>query len=361
MKMTEPLISIIVPIYNVEAYLRECIDSVLAQTFSDFELILVDDGSPDNCGAICDQYAERDSRIRVIHKANGGLSDARNAGLDIAVGKYVYFLDSDDSVVPELLQTVIPRMEEGNDLVAFRLQTVYSNGRIELPKKGIFRQFYLRTPEDKRQFIHSTLLPSRIGWEACTRVFLREKIERYGLRFADNRVIFAEDLYFSLCYCAHAEQICCIEEILYNYRIRNDSIMSTQSKKSSVGRVHQLAKKVLEYYSQFEDCAGLVEHFSTIYYQIMAGQFLFQLWTSDKHPLEFREESLGLVEDPELMKKWLCKQLENRTELKKYYSPIEEMELYYHIQFLLGGSWLRLRLQCKLIRMFRPLLDSFGK
>ena len=81
-------LSIIVPVYKVEPYLRRCVDSILAQTFRDFEVILVDDGSPDNCGAICDEYAAKDARVKVLHKANGGLSDARNAGLDIAQGEY---------------------------------------------------------------------------------------------------------------------------------------------------------------------------------------------------------------------------------------------------------------------------------
>lgn len=81
-----PEVSIIVPVYKVEPYLRRCVDSILAQTFTDFELILVDDGSPDNCPAICDEYAERDSRVRVIHKENGGVSSARNAGMEAAVG-----------------------------------------------------------------------------------------------------------------------------------------------------------------------------------------------------------------------------------------------------------------------------------
>lgn len=93
-----PEISVIVPVYRVEPYLRRCVDSILSQTFTDFELILVDDGSPDNCGAICDEYALKDSRVRVIHKQNGGLSDARNAGIDIAQGNYLTFVDSDDWV-----------------------------------------------------------------------------------------------------------------------------------------------------------------------------------------------------------------------------------------------------------------------
>lgn len=105
-------ISIIVPIYNVEPYLSRCVDSVLAQTYQDFELILVDDGSPDGCGAICDRYASRDARIKVIHKVNGGLSDARNAGLEIAQGEYVAFIDSDDWVMPDYLEKLLNGLAE---------------------------------------------------------------------------------------------------------------------------------------------------------------------------------------------------------------------------------------------------------
>lgn len=102
-----PEISIIVPVYQVEKYLNECIDSILAQTFTDFELILVDDGSPDNCPALCDAAAKRNSRVRVIHKQNGGVSTARNAGLDAAQGNWIAFVDSDDTVEPEYLEKCI--------------------------------------------------------------------------------------------------------------------------------------------------------------------------------------------------------------------------------------------------------------
>lgn len=93
-----PLLSVIVPVYNVEKYLTRCIDSILNQTFSNFELILIDDGSPDRCGEICDTYVQKDARIVVIHKENGGVSSARNKGLDIAKGKYLTFVDSDDDI-----------------------------------------------------------------------------------------------------------------------------------------------------------------------------------------------------------------------------------------------------------------------
>ena len=105
-KTTNPKISIIVPIYKVEKYLNRCIQSILNQTFHDFELILVDDGSPDNCPKMCDSWSEKDSRIKVIHKANGGASSARNAGLRIARGEYIAFVDSDDWVHPQMYQTL---------------------------------------------------------------------------------------------------------------------------------------------------------------------------------------------------------------------------------------------------------------
>ena len=98
------LISVIVPIYKVEKYLHKCIDSILAQTYTNLEIILVDDGSPDNCGKICDEYAAKDSRIKVIHQPNGGLSAARNAGLDIATGDYIGFVDSDDYIAPDMYE-----------------------------------------------------------------------------------------------------------------------------------------------------------------------------------------------------------------------------------------------------------------
>ena len=109
-----PEISVIVPVYKVEKYLNECIDSILAQTFTDFELILVDDGSPDSCPALCDAAAEKDSRVRVIHKINGGVSTARNAGLAAAQGNWIAFVDSDDRVLPQFLEKLYSAALEKN-------------------------------------------------------------------------------------------------------------------------------------------------------------------------------------------------------------------------------------------------------
>ena len=112
--MEKELITVIVPVYNVEKYIHKCIDSIINQTYKNLEIILVDDGSPDNCGKICDEYAKKDSRIKVIHKENGGLSDARNAGIDVAKGEYLCFIDSDDEVTIDYVEYMYNMIVEDN-------------------------------------------------------------------------------------------------------------------------------------------------------------------------------------------------------------------------------------------------------
>ncbi|REC32093.1 glycosyl transferase family 2 [Enterococcus pseudoavium] len=132
-------ISIIVPVYNVEKYLEKCINSILKQTFTDFELILVDDGSPDNSGAICDQYAEKDARVKVIHKENGGLSDARNAGIEVAKGKYLGFVDSDDYIADDMYGLLYNNIvKEGADMSICGIYDVYE-GKKPIEKERIIK------------------------------------------------------------------------------------------------------------------------------------------------------------------------------------------------------------------------------
>ena len=122
-------ISVIIPVYNTEKYLHRCIDSVLAQTYQDFELLLIDDGSKDSSGAICDEYAAKDARVRVFHKENGGVSSARRMGVAHSSGEYVYFVDSDDSILPDALQEMLKCVQSDVDIVVFdsRLDGSYSS------------------------------------------------------------------------------------------------------------------------------------------------------------------------------------------------------------------------------------------
>ena len=345
-------VSMIIPIYKVESYLRPCLESVLAQSFQDYEVILVDDGSPDGCGAICDEYAAAYENIHVVHKKNGGLSSARNAGLDIARGQYVYFLDSDDTVEPQLLQRLVELMDQGLDLVGFRYNILKADGTRQPGREIQLGSFYLPDQEHRLSFIRDTLVSCAIGWEAWSRIFVREKIEKYGLRFADNREIFAEDLYFSMCYCAHAEKLLCIDDCLYNYRVREDSIMGVQQARSNLGRICTLADAVLSYYRQFSDCSLLTESFSQIYYHLIAGQFTYQMWASGIKPAAYRRLVRQEVRDWNGMEKQLRAYLSGSRAKK----TMQERELRAHVLFLLGGSELALRLRCKMLRMQKERL-----
>lgn len=134
------VLSVVVPVYNVEQYLSRCIDSILNQTFTEFELILVNDGSTDNCPIICDEYAKRDSRIKVIHKQNGGLSDARNAGIDLARGKYISFIDSDDFIINTSYEKLLYQAEKNElDIITGNAIEYYTQDN-QSPK-GIKRSF----------------------------------------------------------------------------------------------------------------------------------------------------------------------------------------------------------------------------
>lgn len=180
-------VSIIVPVYNVEKFIHRCVDSILMQTFADFELILVDDGSPDNCPVICDEYAKKDSRIKVIHKQNGGLADARNAGLDIAVGKYILFCDSDDYVLPEWCEHFIVHVNNSQD------NCIFGGFNIVKPDK---EKIYKPATESKTYHIDE-LFCSKFGF-AWNVLYYADVLKKYNIRFPTN--VTVEDWPFNLQY-----------------------------------------------------------------------------------------------------------------------------------------------------------------
>ena len=242
----QSLISVIIPIYRVEDYLDRCVASVCKQTYKNLEIILVDDGSDDSCPQICDNWAEKDSRIQVIHKQNGGLSDARNAGLKVATGEYVYFLDSDDYIVEHALERVVSvREEEKADCV------IYGRVKIDEEEKELGASLYedgvypLETEQQKLEFLYRKLLQCRIGWEAWNRIYRMDVIRDNQLKFEPNKEIFAEDCCFNLYYTLCAKKIVCIPDHLHYYLIRKTSIMG-QQKEVKVNEFIQLAKKGYE-------------------------------------------------------------------------------------------------------------------
>ena len=258
-----PFFTVIVPIYNVESCLRRCIDSILCQTFGDFELILVDDGSTDECGTICDEYRKTEHRILVIHKENGGLSSARNAGLKKAEGKYVYFCDSDDWIEPNLLERVYEEAKHDYDSIVFGFEKDADTVRQYVYDETLFEDCH------NFDFICNTFLNWKIAWSACTRVYKNKIIKKYHLNFADNRKIFAEDLYFSLVYYSHSRNCKVIEDCLYHYVLRNNSIMDKQKGILNVNRMNELSKEVKAHLFANSDCKDFLVFYPIIHMLII--------------------------------------------------------------------------------------------
>lgn len=225
------LVSIVIPIYNVEKYLRKCVDSVCKQTYKNLQIILVDDGSPDSCPVICDELAVADSRIEVIHKKNGGLSDARNAGLKCAKGEYIYFLDSDDYIESSLVEKCVYEIEKDDlDYVAFSFCKEKADG--QKVAECIFREkeYELKTIEEREDFlIQKQTNYGVIGWNAWNRFFRLDLLRQNDLYFPDNKIVFAEDLAFSLRINCYHKRFKSIEDVLYHYIERDDSIMAKSS------------------------------------------------------------------------------------------------------------------------------------
>lgn len=217
------IISIIVPIYKVEEYIHRCIDSILSQTFKDFECILVDDGSPDKCPVICDEYVKKDKRIKVIHKANGGLSDARNAGLNIARGKYILFVDGDDWIHPQLLELAYSAtIDTGVDFVSFEFTKTHNYTNIYV-KYDINNELSSVKTYDSG-FIMNNLynrFQQEIGVEAWKKLYKKEIFD--NIRFRKGIIHEDDDIFIDIL--MRTKTISVIDIPLYFYFMSPSSIM----------------------------------------------------------------------------------------------------------------------------------------
>ncbi len=210
-----PVISVIVPVYKVEPYIHKCIDSILAQTFTDFELILVDDGSPDCCPAICDEYAKKDERVKVIHKANGGQSSARNVALDMATGAYITFIDSDDYI----MENMLARLHE--TAVAYNADIVSCNiYRKDVSESDLFyKEFSLQTKEESIQ--EYIIFKKHCG--PCSKLYKRHIFDT--IRYPDLRAY--EDTYIWPDILNLTNTVAHLPDRLYVYNIRDGSITNS--------------------------------------------------------------------------------------------------------------------------------------
>ena len=265
--MTE--ISIIIPVYMVEPYIHQCLDSVLNQTFTDFELILVDDGSPDKCGAICDEYAEKDRRVRVIHQENRGQGRARNVGMDLAQGKYIIFLDSDDYWLPSTLETLYTEAEKNQtQLLAFSGVPFWDG----IEQSGTISN-YCHTVQNGIvksgvESLNFALDAHEYNVSPCLRFYRTDYLQKINVRFVEG--IIHEDEVFSFLSYLYADRVECIGDRLYQRRYRPGSTMTGKSPQASAHGYIVTINRLLDVL-RFQPCSeqekGLLDRYisRTIY------------------------------------------------------------------------------------------------
>lgn len=233
--------SIIIPVYKVEKYLRQCVDSVLSQTFTDYEVILVDDGSPDSSPMICDEYGQINTRVHIVHKPNGGLSSARNAGLDVAEGEYVLFLDSDDWWDDDnALQKISDQIRSNNpDILIFGMKKYFSltgkigdertphcDGAVALSQAQAYQKY----------MEHNIFVAC-----ACDKAVKRQLIEKYHLRFVEGQL--SEDIEWCARLLQYAPKISTLAESFYVYRQQTSGSITANITRKNVQHVHDVIAK----------------------------------------------------------------------------------------------------------------------
>lgn len=235
--------SIIVPIYKVEAYLDKCVKSLINQTYNDIEIILIDDGSPDNCPNLCDEYAQKDSRIKVVHKENGGLSDARNAGLKVATGDYVVFVDSDDYIETDACEKFLKYTKSNCDIVIG--DALAEGGNVNLSHISSCETM---TGKEYLLKAHKAKKASMAAW---LNIYKRDFLLNNKLSF--KKGILHEDEEFTPRAFLAAQTVVCSGIRFYHYIIRENSIMTAQDKRKNAKDLYSTCLELEKIYNELDD------------------------------------------------------------------------------------------------------------
>lgn len=266
--MANALISIIIPVYNTEPYLRQCLDSVCGQTYRNLEIICVDDESPDRSGEILEEYARRDSRVKVIHRKNGGLSAARNSGLAAATGEWVAMVDSDDYLETGALTKLLAVLRPESEAVFYEISP---EGNVSEERKRSSKAYYALKFEGVQNVDSHHL--QRTDVSMVNKLIKRSVIEKHHLRFPEGKIF--EDACFFICLMGVLDHVYYLKEPLYHYCMRDGSIMSSAFKKTSRVLDHlRIMEDICEFYDRhglrsskgallgyaFQYCCGFTEY-----------------------------------------------------------------------------------------------------
>lgn len=319
------LISIIVPVYNVKSFITVCIESIACQTYRNLEMILIDDGSTDNSGDICDEYALKDSRIKVIHKKNGGLSDARNVGIDLAQGDYIAFIDSDDFIYPEYFEYLYEMISKNNaDMSSCQPVLVDENGNtMSTPIAG---KDYIKIITGQENCMEEYVIGNKINTTAWGNLYKTSLFKESGIRYPFGK--YHEDVFTTYRIIDLCEKIVIGNRKLYAYRQRGGSIIN----------------------SGFSE-----KHLDGIYGSIQRFEFI-----SSKYPRLKQASSAGLVYSANMC---LLRIAHSNAPIKKYRNLLKPIFRKYSYNFIITPNVsfmskctafvasINLKLACSLIRM----------
>ena len=341
--MNMPKFSIIVPVYNVEPYLVRCIESVLSQTFNDFELILVDDGSADKSGDICDCYAKKDGRIKVIHKSNGGVSTARNIGIENSSGEYITFCDSDDYYKPNLLEIVIKYISDGEvDLLSYNYETLHSSAL----KKGSQIDtgvFNIGSSEKAISLIIEHTFTSFLGWSMCTSFYKKEIIDVHHLDVCTTCNNYAEDIGFGIKFLFHAKKVIGISDSLYVYdKTREESMMNKSKGVFKCDDVNEVAYDVWREFKKTFDNA-FESYYSIIFFQLMYGEYVEMIW---QQQIQILPNEINKITRKDWYIMQTNKVLQSRKLFLNFYSSSQVGEYMAINRYCIHGSYKKYHLEC---------------
>ena len=261
------MISVIIPVYNVEKYLRKCLESVINQTYKDIEIICVNDGSTDGSLAILNEYAQKDDRIKVINKNNGGLSSARNSGLDSANGEYCYFVDSDDWIELNTLEKLVNIIEKNDvETVVHSMVNIPENNLCIGMSNSVQRWFDKKIKPNGVYNIPIEInkdIPS-IAWN---KLYKMNIINKYHCRFSEG--LINEDELFLWTYMIHCKKYYFLNEVLYNYFRRTDSIMGTRDNSPKILDILDIQEKIYEAVKQYKNIEDYKEYLTTNYINVV--------------------------------------------------------------------------------------------
>lgn len=276
--MDNSLVSIIIPIYNAEKYLRDNLDSVVNQTYKNLEIILLNDGSTDNSLSICKEYSSRDNRIVVIDKPNSGQGDTRNKGIELATGRYIYFADSDDLLDLKLIETAVAGIEAGdNDLYVFNYYHSYERkdgSRNNLKERAFLEGDHkIGSDKERLKFIANYFLNYGCGFEVWNRLYRADIIKNRNIKFPVFKPVIAEDAGFNLFYLMHVSKLKVTNERLYYYLYRKDSSMGADRGVVRVNQYNRLSKCLYDYLDSIK-YSFMIKNYCVIHVRLLYHELM---------------------------------------------------------------------------------------